>query len=163
MFKGRTTKDGKGFVFSDFYRAKLKHYMRHNPNSPFEIKFILMESSRQRKWFEASLCPLIAFYQEGMDHRDPHDVKKAREWLKLEFNSELVAIGQKTHRIAMSTSKKLNTGFLERCVDYLVENYAPPIEVLDTKKFKHWRDAIFPYGGPDNYIDYLLSINILKR
>jgi hypothetical protein len=45
---------------------------------------------------------------------------------------------------------------------WLVENYQPPIEAIDPKKYKHWRDAIFPYKDPDNYIDYLIEIGILQ-
>ncbi len=163
MFKGRFTKDGKGFVFSDFYRAKLKTYMRSNPSQPFEIVPTLAESSKQRGWFEGGLCPLIAFYHEGLDHRDYKDVKKVREWLKTEFNSEIVGLFGKTHRIAKSTKNELNSGFLERVIDYLIENYSPPEEVLNPKKYKHWKDAVYPYDGPDTYIDYLLDINLLKN
>lgn len=163
MFKGRFSKDGKGFVFSDFYKAKLKEYMRKNPNTPFEIVPILAESEKQRGWFEGGLCKLITFYQEGLDHRLSKDVKKVREWLKLEFNSDLVGLAGKTHRVAKSTKNELNRGFLERVVEWTIENYQPPLEALDPNKYKHWRDAIYPYGGPDNYIDYLVKINILKK
>ncbi len=163
MFKGRFTKDGKGFIFSDFFRQKLKFYMRQNPNQPFELNPILAESKKQRGWFEAGLCPLVAFYHEGLDHHDPKDVKKAREWLKIEFNSEIVALFGKAHKVAKSTKNELNSGFLERVVGYLVENFAPPDQVLDPKSYKHWHDAVFPYGGPDNYIDYLLEIKILEN
>lgn len=163
MFKGRFTKDGKGFKFSDWYKSKLVDYMRHNPNQPFTLTPILMESSKQRGWFEGGLCPLVAFYHEGLDHRDSKDVKKVREWLKMELNSEIVGLFGKTHRIAKSTKNELNSGFLERVVEYLVENYAPPDQAMDPKSYKHWHDAVFPYGGPDNYIDYLVSINILKK
>lgn len=163
MFKGRFSKDGKGFVFSDFFRGKLKHYMRHNPNQPFTIEPILAESGKQRGWFEGGLCPLVAFYQEGLDHHDPKDVAKAREWLKVEFNSEIVALGGIAHKVAKSTKNELNSGFLERVVEYIVENFAPPDEALDPKKYKHWHDAVFPYGGPDNYIDYLVEIKTIKE
>src|SRR3954462_7054216 len=47
---------------------------------------------------------------------------------------------------------------MERVMTWLVENYQPPIEALTPKKYKHWRDAIFPYKDPDNYIDYLIDI-----
>jgi hypothetical protein len=163
MFKGRFAKDGKGLVFSDFFREKMKAYGRQNPGQPFEITPILIESNKQRGWFEGALCPLMTFYQEGMDYRNHKDVNKVREWLKLEFNSELVVLAGKEHRIAKTTKNELNKGFLEKCVDYLIENYAPPIQAIDPKYFKDWHDRIFPYGGPDNYIDYLLKVNILKR
>jgi hypothetical protein len=51
---------------------------------------------------------------------------------------------------------------MERVMTWLVENYQPPIEAIDPKKYKHWRDAIFPYKDPDNYIDYLIEIGILQ-
>lgn len=163
MFKGRFTKDGKGFLFSEFYRIRLKEYMRKNPGAPFEIKPILQESGKQRGWFEGGLCPLVAFYHEGLDHRDYKDVKRVREWLKMEFNSEIVGLLGKVHRVAKSTKNELNSGFLERVVDYIIENYAPPSEALDPNKYKHWRDTVYPFGGPDNYIDYLVEINMIKN
>jgi hypothetical protein len=161
MFKGRISKDGKGFVFSDFFKVRLKIYMRQNPNQPFELKPILAESKKQRGWFEGGLCTLVAFYHEGLDHHDPKDVAKAREWLKIEFNSEIVALGGIAHKIAKSTKNELNSGFLEKIVQYLEEDGCPP-EALDPKQYKNWHDSVFPYGGPDNYIDYLLAINIIK-
>lgn len=163
MFKGRFTKDGKGFKFSDFFLVRLNAYMKKNPGQPFELKPILAESKKQRGWFEGGICPLVAFYQEGMDHHEAEDVRKVREWLKTEFNSELVAIGDIVHKVAKSTKNELNSGFLERVVEYIIENYAPPMEALDPKRYKHWHDAIYPYGGPDNYIDYLVKINLLKN
>lgn len=162
-FVGRFSKEGIGMDFSDFTRIKLKAFIKDNPGLPFELKPIIAESSSQRNWFEGALCPLIAFYQEGLDHHDSKDRIKVREWLKMEFLSDFVAIGGKTHKVAQSTSQKLNLGFLERVTDWLIENYAPPIEAMDPKAWKHWHDAIFPYGGPDNYIDYLLERKILKK
>jgi hypothetical protein len=51
---------------------------------------------------------------------------------------------------------------MERVMTWLVDNYQPPIEEIDPKKYKHWRDAIFPYKGPNNYIDYLIEVGILQ-
>ena len=121
------------------------------------------ESIKQRGFFEACLCPLVTFYQEGMDFHNSDDVQKVREWLKLEFNSQMVEIKGKVHRIAQSTKKKLNQGMLEKIVGYLEDNYAPPIEALDPEFYKDWRDRIYPYGGPDNIIDYLISLEILVK
>lgn len=161
-FKGRFSADG-GMVFSDFTRSKLKRFILENPNMPFELKPTFPESAEQRGWFEGALCPLVAFYQENMDHRESKDREKVREWLKIEFNGDLVAIGGKTHMVAQSTKNRLNLGFLERCTDWLVDNYAPPFEALDTNSYKNWRDTIYPEGGPDNYIDYLLERKILTK
>ncbi len=162
MFKGRFSKEGTGLVFSDFYKQKLKFYISKNPNKPFELTPVTPESGKQRRYFEGAVVPLIAFYQEGMDHRNYKDHDKVREWLKIEFNSELVNIGGKAHKVAQSTKNKLNQGFLERITDWLQENYQPPMEALNPADWEHWHDTIYPYGGPDNYIDYLLEIKKLK-
>lgn len=161
-FQGRFSKDG-GLDFPEYTRKRLKQFIRENPGAPFRLEPIIAESSSQRRWFEGALVPLVCFFQAGMDHRDSKDRQKVREWLKIEFNGDLVAVGGKTHKVAQSTSQKLNTGFLERVTDWLLENYAPPFEALNPKDWKHWHDAVFPYGGPDNYIDYLLERKILKK
>ena len=159
-FIGRFTPDGR-LEFGSYTKMHLKEFMKENPSMPFELKPILPESRKQRGFFEGAICPLLTFYQEGLDHRNSKDVKKIREWLKLEFNGEFIEIGGKVHKIAKSTLRELNRGFLERIEDYIHENYAPPIEALNPEKYKHWRDEVFPYGGADNYIDYLVELKIL--
>ena len=110
-----------------------------------------------------AIVPLITFYQEGIDHRNNEDRRNVREWLKTEFNGTMVHIGGKMHVVGRSTSgREVLTPFVERVVDWLTENYAPPAEAMDPKKYKEWRDTIFPFGGPDNYMDYLLEIGILR-
>lgn len=161
-FRGRFKLDG-GFDFGVQTLRLLKKYIKENPNRPFDIVPILPESKDQRGWFEGALCPLVTFYQEGMDHHNTKDVKEVREWLKTEFNSDLVTVNGKTHKIAQSTKRKLNLGFLERCVEWVTENYAPPQEALDPKKYDDWHDRLFMEGGPDNYLDYLIKIGILKK
>lgn len=162
-FMGRINPQGTGFSFGEYTRIKLRKFMKENPNSPFELKPIFAESERQRGWFEGALVPLVTFYQEGMDYRSQKDREKVREWLKIEFNGEFVSINGRAHKVAQSTSQRLNLGFLERIVDWLVTNYEPPMEALDPNKYKHWHDTIFPDGGPETYIGYLLEINILKK
>lgn len=162
-FIGRFSEDGKGFNFGSYTKMWLQEFMKKNPNMPFELFPLLPESKDQRGFFEGAVCSLLAFYQEGMDHRNYKDVRKVREWLKVEFNSELIEIGGKAHKIACSTKNKLSGGFLERVEGYIQDNYAPPKEIWDTKKYKHWKDKIFPVGGADNYIDYLLDMRILSK
>ena len=68
-------------------------------------------------------------------------------------------------RISFSSSTRAKStkgrvalqSFLENVLAWLVENYAPPVEALDPEAFKVWRDTVFPSGGPDNYIDYLVE------
>jgi hypothetical protein len=52
--------------------------------------------------------------------------------------------------------------FVERVIDWINENYDPPSEALDPEKYKHWRDTVFPFGGADTYIDYLVELKLLK-
>lgn len=155
-------KDG-GLDFGTYTRMNIKQFIRENPNMPFELKPLLPESQNQRKFFEGAICPLVAFYQHGMDYRNYKDIEKVRDWLKIEFNGELVVIGGKSHRVAKSTKNNLNGGFLERVVGYIEDNYAPAPEVLDPESYKYWKDVIFPVGGPETYIDYLLEKKILKK
>lgn len=162
-FTGRVSKDGLGMDFGSYTKMHLKKFMKENPNLPFEWKPLLPESLKQRAFFEGGLCPLLTYYQEGLDHRNSRHVEMVREWLKLEFNGEIIAIGGKTHKIAKSTKNKLNQGFLERVMGYLLDNYALPLEAIDPEKYKHWKDVVYSYGGADNYIDYLVELNLLTN
>lgn len=163
-FIGRFSEDG-GLNFGAYTKIDLKKFAKENPNMPFELKPLLPESEDQRGFFEGGICPLIAFYQENMDYRSSKDQKKVREWLKIEFNSDLVSLSGKTHKIAKSTKNKLNDGFLERVIEWVDENYKPPQEVFDTSFYKNWRDKLRPLGETktENYIDYLLEIKRLKK
>ena len=162
-FNGRFSEDG-GLNFGTYTRIDLKKFANENPNMPFELKPMLPESEDQRGFFEGGLCPLVAYYQEGMDYRSYKDRQKVREWLKIEFNSELVALGGKSHKVAKSTKNKLNDGFIERVQDWIIENYSPPEEVFDTSVYKNWRDKLKPLGESkaETFIDYLIEIKVLK-
>lgn len=161
MFNGRFREDG-GLDFLPHTKRDLKKYIKENPGQPFKIVPDFPESINQRKFFESAICQLVAYYHEGLDHRKNGDVNTVRDWLKMEFNGEYVELNGKANKIAKSTKGQLNKGFLERVEGYIYENYAPPPEALNPEKYKHWRDTVYPYGGPDNYIDYLVEIGILK-
>lgn len=162
-FNGRFSDDG-GLSFGSYTRMDLKKFAKENPRMPFELKPLLPESEDQRGFFEGAICSLVAYYQDGMDYRSYKDRQNVREWLKIEFNGDLVAIGDKSHRIAKSTKNQLNSGFLERVEDWLEENYKPPIEFFDTSNYKNWRDKLLPLGETktETYIDYLIEIGLLK-
>jgi hypothetical protein len=137
-------------------------FVKENPGVPWRLSPVLPESGKQRRFFEGAIVPLVTFYQEGMDHRSEDDRTRIREWLKKEFNGEMVVIVGKAHLVAKSTKgRDALAPFLERVVGWLIENYAPPMEALDGNSFKVWRDTIFPSGGPDNFIDYLREIGRL--
>lgn len=162
-FNGRFSADG-GMDFGDYTRINLKKFIKENPGMAFELKPLLPESKDQRGYFEGFICPLVSYYQEGMDHHNRKDIERVREWLKIEFNGEIVIIGDKAHKIGNSTKNRLNRGFLERVIGYLQDNFGLPIEIFDTKKYEDWHDRIYPTGkGPDNFIDYLVDLNLLPK
>jgi hypothetical protein len=67
-----------------------------------------------------------------------------REWLKREFSGEIMMNGGTAHHIGRSTKgQDALQRFLERAMDWLVENYAPPQEALDPARYKVWRDTVF--------------------
>lgn len=144
-------------------RAHFERYMAEHPGMLLKISPVLPESEKQRRFFEGAIVPLVAHYQDGMDHRDGEDLRRVREWLKEEFNGEFVTVAGKAHRVAKSTKgRDALQPFLERVVAWLIENYQPPHEALDPESFKRWQAEVFPSGGPDDYIDYLCGLNLLK-
>ena len=162
-FHCQGTADGK-LEFGDYNRARFKAFLAEHPGIRLKISAELPESGKLRRFFEGAVVPLLCFYAENLDHRNDEDRRKMREWLKLEFNSDIVAVGGTAHKVAKSTKGRaaLNP-FVERVMDWLTENYAPPAEALDSERFKVWRDTIYPSGGPPDYISYLQEIGILKR
>ncbi len=158
-----TIKDG-GFNFgSDFNRGRFVDWSRKNKGQRAGISLLVPESIDQRGFFEGGVCRLVAFFQEGMIHTNNKDVKTVREWLKVHFNGEYVVIAGKSEKMGGSTKNELNNGFLDRVIDWIEEEYGVDrSQVLDPKEYDMWKDTIFPYGGPDNFIDYLVSIGRLQ-
>jgi hypothetical protein len=156
------TSEGIMQFSSDYSRASFKEFLRTNGPVRLTITPELPESAKMRRWYEGAVVPLITFYQDGLDHRSGEDRRKVREWLKGEFNGEMVEIGGKIHTVAKTTKgRETFNPFVERVVGWLEDNYAPPAEALDPEKYKHWKAAIYPHGGPETYIDYLVELNIL--
>src|SRR5688572_7716093 len=113
------TPEGKLQFGSDYSREKFKEFLRIEGPVRLTIAADLPESSKLRRWYEGGVVPLLCFYQEGMDHRNGEDRRKMREWLKEEFNGEMVEVGGKVHRVAKSTKGRgvLNP-FVERVIDW---------------------------------------------
>ena len=163
-FIAKITEKGGLQFDSNFQRNFFHDWTNKNVGKRVEIVPILPESGKQRRWFEGAVVPLITYYQEGYDHHATEDKRMVREWLKVEFNGDFMDIKGIVHKVAKSTKNKLNEGFLERVLEWIQENYAPPAEALSPAKYKHWRDVVFPSGeGHDNYIDYLIELKILTQ
>lgn len=145
----------------DYNARRLTDFLKQNDGMLIAIEPQTPESRKQRKFFEGAVIPFITFYQENMDHRNNDHCDQVREWLKMEFNSEMVVVAGKVKTVAGSTKGQLQKGFLEKVMDWM-NDQGYQIELLNPKDYDHWRDTIYPYGGPDNYIDYLVSIKKLK-
>jgi hypothetical protein len=155
-------KDRTGFhIPSEFNKALLSDWLKRYRR--FEIVPIVPESRHQRGFYHSAICALYAFFHERLDHRNWQDIQAVHEWLKVEYNGEYLVINEKAHRVAISTKGKLSDGYLHRCIEGLIENYGLDPRVLETSRYKHWRDAVYPFGGPDNYIDYLVDIKLLTK
>lgn len=146
---------------SEFNKSKLNEWMKEY--KWFQITPLVRESKQQRAFYHGAVCPLYAYFHEKIDHHNHADIETVHQWLKIEFNGEFIAIGGKSHLVGMSTQGKLNSGFIDRCIEGLQEHYAIDPEILNPLRYKNWRDAIYPFGGPDNYIDYLEEIKLLKK
>lgn len=149
---------------SPYEGAKFRMFMKDNEGARLKIEPILPESNKLRRYFEGAVIPLVAFYQEGMNHKSGEDCRRVREWLKAEFNGEMVVIGGKVRQVARSTKGRQSLNpFVEHVVTWLIENYCPPNEALDPEKYKYWHDAIYSHGGPPNYLDYLIETRVLRH
>ena len=125
-FLCRITQDS-GMDFGERNRAIFKRYLSENPGRLLKITPVLPESGKQRRFLEGAVIPLVTYYQEGMSHTSHEDCDKVREWLKLEFNGDFIEMHGKVHRIGKSTKgRDALQPFLERVVDWLIENYQPP-------------------------------------
>ena len=132
----------KGDKLSIYQSEQFRQYCKENDGQRLLIVSITPESKEQRKYFEGAIIPLITHYQVGLDHRNYADCEKVRDWLKVEFNGDIVSVNGKAHLVAQSTKGKLQEGFLERVMDWLIENYAPPTEAVLPDAYKKWRDEL---------------------
>jgi hypothetical protein len=154
--------DGK-MQISEYNRATLNNFV-HDPENKGTIITIesrTPESTNMRRFFEGAVVPFITWHQEGYDHHNDQHNRDVREWLKLEFNGVAKIINGKSHVIADSTVGKLRE-FTERVLTWAGEQ-GYPIQLLNNDEYKKWTEEIYPYGGPEDYLDYLESIGKLKR
>lgn len=156
-------RDDGGLQFpSDFAREKFKQYLKENAGIRLEISPFVPESSKQRAYYHGAVLPMWAFL-DGKDYKDTHVLEYMHEVAKREFNGEIVVVNGKKQKVGKSSKGLLNSGYLERVIDYLVENYAiDQGAVLNPDQYKYFRDVIFPVSDHEDYIDYLLSTGALR-
>lgn len=172
--KSEMGQDGKPRLNFGEGRDKVADDLRKNPGARYKLERDTPESRKQRGFFEGGLVPLAVYFQEALDtngilrHVDYHvkeDCDLMRDLLKIEAGvCDAVKIKNKIRVIPKSSKGRKNLRqVLDFTVDWLRDECGCPEYALDTKNWKHYRDAIRPDKGmPDNYIDYLRLINILK-
>lgn len=148
--------------FGDYNTRAIKDHAKKNPGALYELKAVLPESQKMRKWFEGAIVPYFAFLS-GMDWKDAKVLDDARELIKIEFNAEMVVWNGEKKKIGRSTKGRENLNQVaERVLEWIMDNGGNP-KVVDPKEYKHWRDTIYPYGGvADNYIDHLIECGELE-
>lgn len=151
-----------GIKFDPRSRERFLAYLKNNDGVRLYIAPVLPEPKKLRRYFEGAIIPLLTYYQETLDHHDPDDRDKVREWIKMQFNAELVTVKGISQRVGKSTKgRDTLVSLFKRVMDWLVENYDPPTEAINPESYKEWRDTVFSSGGADNYIDYLVEIGVL--
>lgn len=155
-------KNGAISMPSDFARTVFKKHLLNNEGAIFDIVKRTPEESRsQRKFYHGAVLPLWV-YLDAKDYKNSDMIARYHEIAKIEFNGDFEATNGKTYRIGKSTQKELNNGFLERVIDNLVSQYGIDQSiVLNPKLYKKWRNEVFPFGGPENFIDYMREIKLL--
>jgi len=155
----------------DYNRAKLNDFLKDKKNQgrKIAIQDRAPESRKQRAFYHSAVLTLWA-YLNGQDYKDGDEIGFLHEHAKREFNGEIVLVEGKPVKRGKSTTGLLsendqaNSGYIDRVVTYLEENYGiDRTKVLNPEHYKTWRDEIFSFGKQDNYIDYLLEIGLLKK
>lgn len=153
------------FDVGDYNYRKIIQYVRENPDCRLHLSCVFPESDKQRRFFEGSLIPLIAFYN-GQDYHKSSVLKDIRNDVKMEFWSEMkpnLLTGKLEKKTKSTKGSKALNAITEKVSDFLVEQYGAPYEAMDVKEYKKWRDIELMNGAPDNFIDYLLEIGILRK
>ena len=148
---------------SETNRAKFKQFLLENKGIRLKIEPVTPESRGQRAFYHGAVIPLWA-YLDGKDYKDNLVLDQLHDIAKREFNGEVLVVYGKAYKVSKSTKGLLNKGFLERVIDYLVENYGiDQGVVLNPNLYVKFRDEIYPYSNYDTFIDYMEDIKLISR
>lgn len=163
-------KNGK-LEIGDYNRRFLNDFLKQKKNQGrvIAIQDRVPESRKQRAYYFGAVLTLWA-YLNGQDHRNGDEIGFLHEHAKREFNGEIVMVEGKPVKRGKSTvglmndNDQANSGYLERVISYLEENYGiDRAKVLNPEHYKQWRDEVFAFGEQDNYIEYLLATGLLEK
>jgi hypothetical protein len=158
-------------ALSDYNRRTWDSFLKDpkNEGRVIAIQDRVPESLKQRAYYEGAVIPLWA-YLNDYDFKDADTLGFLRETAKKEFNGEITILDGKKVIRGKSTKGLLgendqqSSGFLERVISYLEENYGiDRNKVLNPEHYKTWRDEIFSFGEHESYIEYLQDTGFLKK
>ena len=158
-------------AFSEYNLKVWNDYKKNakNEGSVIAIQDRIPDSKNIRGFYHGGVLPLWA-YLNGWDYRSGEVIGYLHEDAKREFNGEIVLKEGKPVKIGKSTKGLLaendqqNSGYVERVISYLEQNYAiDRNKVLNHNHYKWWRDTIRSFGANDCYIDYLIEVGTLPK
>jgi hypothetical protein len=161
-------KNGK-LEIGDYNRRLLNDFLKQKKNQgrKIAIQDRVPESRKQRAFYEGAVIPMWAFLN-GYDFKDGDVLGFLREEAKREFNGEIVIRDGKKVKRGKSTvgllgeNDQQSSGFLERVIGYLEENYGiDRNKVLNPEHYKDFKDRIYMEGKYDTYIDYLKDLHFI--
>ena len=164
VFLGQS-KDGHLSMGSEYNAIRFRQDLRANDGARYRIERLTPESGKQRRFYHGGVLPVWA-YLNGYDYKDSNTLDWLHHHAKNEFNGEVVMLDGKPTKKGKSTKGALNKGYLDRIIDYLEDQYGiDRTQVLDPEQYKYWRDKLLPSGETEylNYIDYMLSLNLLPK
>lgn len=152
------SKEGKLKFSSIYAKNRFTQDLKDNDGARYRITRETPESRKQRGFYHGAVIPLW-IYLDGNDYRNSTLIEHYHHEAKKEFNTGMIVRNGVTEKYGKSTKGILNKGYLDKVVDHLEEQYGiKRQDVLDNEHYKEWRDSIYPHGGPDHYIAYLIEL-----
>lgn len=150
------SKEGKLSLGSEYSAARFRQFLKDNVGVRLKITPQLPESNQLRRFYFGAVVPLVTYYQDNLDYRNNEDRERVHEWLKIEFNGEILTVAGKKIKVGKSTKGNLK-GYIERVIDWMAaQGY--PIDTLNPDEYKRFIDEIYSDGMYDDYISYLVDM-----
>ena len=142
-------------------RDRMKQDLLENEGARYIVERITPESTRMRAYFEGAVIPLFV-YLDGNDYKDPEVIHYYREnYIKPEFNGEMVVIRGKPVKVGKSTKGELRE-LIDKLIDWMEEQYGiDRLQCLQPEDYKVFRDTIYPFTEYESYVDYLVEMKKL--
>lgn len=160
-----------GLAISPYNRQTMEAFFKDPANDGIivAIQSRTPESRQVRGFYHGAILPLWC-YLNGMDHRNSDNLAFMHEHAKREFNGDIIFIDGREIKRGRSTrgilgeNDKQNSGYLERVIMYLEENYGiDRSKVLNPEHYKHFKDEVYSVSEYEDYIAYLESLGFLSK